>query len=138
MDLQYELYVCSTSNSLLKTSYVKMIDLWYFGTLCVPFVEVLLSTYINTVREEIQQKRDQHVAIFHAREGSRINRVRPKVPVESLEQKVEDQNILEDLDKSMRLLGNLRWFQRKILPSMMLVLVMVYFAVGFLSKQSDN
>ena len=35
---------CSTSSALLKTSYVKFIDVWYFGTLCVPFFKVLVAT----------------------------------------------------------------------------------------------
>ena len=35
----------SVSNSLPKTSYVKMVDIWLIFNLVLPFVEVLIHTY---------------------------------------------------------------------------------------------
>lgn len=40
----------SVSNSLPKTSYVKMIDIWLIFCLCVPFVEVIIHTVIDSLR----------------------------------------------------------------------------------------
>ena len=42
----------SVSDSLPKTSYVKMIDIWLITVLCVPFFEVLLHTVIDAMRED--------------------------------------------------------------------------------------
>ena len=40
----------SVSNSLPKTSYMKMIDVWLLFNLFYPFVVVLLHTYMDTLR----------------------------------------------------------------------------------------
>lgn len=40
----------SVSNSLPKTSYIKMIDIWLLFVLNVPFVEVILHTTIDMLR----------------------------------------------------------------------------------------
>ena len=42
----------SVSQTLPKTSYIKMIDIWLIFNLIVPFVEVLLHTYKDALREE--------------------------------------------------------------------------------------
>ena len=42
----------SVSNSLPKTSYMKMIDVWLLFNLFYPFVVVLLHTYMDTLRVE--------------------------------------------------------------------------------------
>ena len=42
----------SVSQNLLKTSYMKMIDVWLIFNLIVPFVEVLLHIYKDALREE--------------------------------------------------------------------------------------
>ena len=42
----------SVSQNLPKTSYIKMIDVWLIFNLIVPFVEVLLHTYKDALREE--------------------------------------------------------------------------------------
>ena len=38
------------SNSLPPTSYIKMIDIYLIFSLLIPFVEVLLHTYIDSLR----------------------------------------------------------------------------------------
>ena len=40
------------SKSLPKTAYVKMIDVWLLFSLFVPFVEVLLQTAAQSIREQ--------------------------------------------------------------------------------------
>ena len=42
----------SVSDSLPKTSYIKMMDYWLIFTLILPFVEVLLHTYIESLNED--------------------------------------------------------------------------------------
>ena len=40
----------NVSNNLPKTSYVKMIDVWLIFNLLLPFIEVLVHTYLDTLR----------------------------------------------------------------------------------------
>ena len=42
----------SVSDSLPKTSYIKMMDYWLIFNLFLPFVEVLLHTYIESLNED--------------------------------------------------------------------------------------
>ena len=55
----------SVSDSLPKTSYIKMIDIWLIFNLFIPFTEVLLHTYIDSLRQDIDRKVNHH--------GSEVN-----------------------------------------------------------------
>ena len=35
----------SVNDSLPKTSYIKMVDIWLIFTFCIPFIEVLIQTF---------------------------------------------------------------------------------------------
>ena len=40
----------NVSNNLPKTSYVKMIDIWLIFNLLLPFIEVRVHTYMDSLR----------------------------------------------------------------------------------------
>ena len=44
----------SVSNSLPKTSYIKMVDVWLLFNLIYPFSVVLLHTYMDTLRNDAE------------------------------------------------------------------------------------
>ena len=46
----------NVSNNLPKTAYVKMIDIWLLFNLFKPFVDIIMQTYIETLRNN--EKRD--------------------------------------------------------------------------------
>ena len=48
----------SVSNNLPTTSYVKMIDIWLLSSLMLPFVQVILHTYMDSLRYDYD--RDHH------------------------------------------------------------------------------
>ena len=50
----------SVFNSLPTTAYVKMIDIWLIITLFVPFSEVILHTFIDSLREEQERSINHH------------------------------------------------------------------------------
>lgn len=50
----------SVSDSLPKTSYIKMIDIWLIFNLFIPFAEVLLHTFIDSLREEESREVNHH------------------------------------------------------------------------------
>ena len=40
------------SNNLPSTSYIKMIDVWFIFSMTIPFIEVILQTYIEHLRSK--------------------------------------------------------------------------------------
>ena len=50
----------SVSSSLPKTSYIKMIDYWLLFTLLLPFVEVLLHTYMESLNDDEDRVINHH------------------------------------------------------------------------------
>ena len=55
------------SAKLPETSYIKMIDLWLILSLLKPFLDIIIQTYIESVREdlEIKQKNFDRVSVMH-------------------------------------------------------------------------
>ena len=50
----------STSSSLPTTSYIKMVDIWLIFNLFLPFLVVLLHTYMDTLRDEEDREVNHH------------------------------------------------------------------------------
>ena len=50
----------SVSKSLPPTSYVKMIDVWLIFSQLIPFVEVLLHTYLDALRSDDDREINHH------------------------------------------------------------------------------
>ena len=53
----------NVSNSLPPTSYIKMIDVYLIFSLMIPFVEVLLHTYMDSLRLYVASFYDDNVLI---------------------------------------------------------------------------
>ena len=58
----------NVSNNLPKTSYVKMIDIWLIFNLLLPFIEVLIHSYMDTLRYNSQVGSSLLVTIFYIRD----------------------------------------------------------------------
>ena len=50
----------SVSNNLPKTAYVKMIDVWLMFNLFKPFLDIIIQTYIETLRVDEEREVNQH------------------------------------------------------------------------------
>merc|ERR1712180_536935 len=48
------------SNNMPKTSYVKMIDIWLIFNLLLPYIEVLVHTYMDSLRNEEDREINHH------------------------------------------------------------------------------
>ncbi len=48
------------SNNLPKTAYVKMIDAWLIFNLMKPFVDIIIQTYMETLRTEHEREINHH------------------------------------------------------------------------------
>ena len=53
------MFIC-VSSSLPKTSYIKMVDYWLIFTLLLPFVEVLLHTYMESLNDDEERVINHH------------------------------------------------------------------------------
>ena len=54
----------SIAESLPKTAYLKMMDYWLVFNLLLPFVEVLIHTYMEKLADEEVKAKDDTVAPF--------------------------------------------------------------------------
>ena len=50
----------SVSNNLPKTAYIKLIDVWLIFNFLKPFVDILVQTYIETLRQEEDEREINH------------------------------------------------------------------------------
>ena len=50
----------NVSNNLPKTSFIKMMDIWLIFNLLLPFMEVLLHTYIDYLRNDEEREINHH------------------------------------------------------------------------------
>ena len=50
----------NVSNSLPKTSYMKMVDAWLLFNLLYPFIVVLIHTYMDTLRDDEEREVNHH------------------------------------------------------------------------------
>ena len=50
----------NVSNSLPKTSYMKMVDAWLLFNLLYPFIVVLIHTYMDTLRNDEDREINHH------------------------------------------------------------------------------
>ena len=48
------------SNNLPKTAYVKMIDAWLIFNLLKPFVDIIIQTYMETLRTDDKSREINH------------------------------------------------------------------------------
>ena len=60
----------SVSNSLPPTAYVKLIDVWLIFSQLIPFVSVLLHTFMDNMREEGERKINHHGRVRKIKENT--------------------------------------------------------------------
>ena len=68
----------SISNDLPKTAYLKMMDYWLVFTLLLPFIEVLVHTYMERLTDEDDKPKSDPVLPF-IEEGEIADLTLPKV-----------------------------------------------------------
>ena len=137
----------NVSNSLPKTSYMKMVDAWLLFNLLYPFIVVLLHTYMDTLRNEDDQEKDDdkshdnkiQVELIHLAmsfslfslqvKSANLVSVDEKVELEAQKEfykKVE----LEIGNKRKKKLEKMRRVNLIYLPLMALCFVVVFWYVG--------
>ena len=108
----------SVSNSLPKTSYLKMIEVWLIVTLLIPFTEVVVHTVIDSTSESIEEQMTLEKPL-----GSQSNASSPRI-----------QNFVHKENKELKSLLRKRKmaliFVKIGLPTLFCVFVVGYFIYG--------
>ena len=106
----------SVSNSLPRTSYVKLIDVWLIFNLLVPFIDVLLHTIIDIIRNDYDPTID--ASTFVARSSVKIS--------------PEGVKFMAEKDKKrLKLLKGFVLVGRAGLPVIYVLFSILYFGIGF-------
>ena len=106
----------SVSNSLPRTSYVKLIDVWLIFNLLVPFIDVLLHTIIDIIRNNYEPAIDG--SAFVARSSTKIS--------------PEGTKFMSERDKrKWRFLNGFILVGRVGLPIIYVLFSILYFGFGF-------
>ena len=58
----------NVSNNLPTTAYIKMIDIWLIFNLLIPFLLVLLHTYMDSLRTEAKDDGEERTINHHGKE----------------------------------------------------------------------
>ena len=139
----------SVSNALPKTSYIKMIDVWLIFTLLMPFMEVLLHTYMDLLRNDENREINHHGSTMTQNvenDDSCVINVRPSksasfspadlvsrredVQVAALKDHYEKMKVEKKQMKNMKRLQFCHNFAMYYSPIMALVFVAVYWILG--------
>ena len=79
----------SVSNNLPKTAYLKMIDTWLLFNLFKPFVDIIVQTYIETLRnEDVGREVNHHGKTVTVGENHMPNSVTVVAPARSSNEKM--------------------------------------------------
>ena len=112
----------SVSNGLPRTSYVKLIDVWLIFNLLVPFIDVLLHTIMDIIRNNYEPAID--TSTFVARSSAKIS--------------PEGAKFMAEKDKRRtRLLKGFVLTGRVGLPVIYVLFSALYFGFGFGMRNQD-
>ena len=147
----------SVSNNLPKTAYIKMIDVWLISNLIKPFLDIILQTYIDHLREDSNREINHHgearkvdeennssgnlvqVSPYnHGNDVKSIDENNPDIDInklKSIDERIQLGALKElygmDLgqDKAAKI-EQIRKISTKLFPAICCVFVIVYWAVG--------
>ena len=131
----------SVSNSLPKTAYIKMIDVWLIVNLFIPFAEVLLHTLIDSLREETDREVNHHGQSTKVEPMPESKKQSPNLKMSALIQRNEKMEVLarkelyESFKTSKLRALQLKWVKRLAsqgLPFMFTAFCIIYFATGMM------
>ena len=112
------------SNSLPRTAYVKMIDIWSIVNLMVPFFAIITQTYLNQLYNDINDKDDAE--FFHVSNtlGRRSNNVSNRTTMATILKKQERRTRLKLHIKIMKVIV------RFVLPGFYISFCIIYALIG--------
>ncbi|TRY70496.1 hypothetical protein TCAL_02367 [Tigriopus californicus] len=157
----------SVSNSLPKTAYIKMIDLWLLFCLLIPFLEVIIHTFIDSLRLEDDREVNHHgkatpidgdnmepKKLFTKPDLNVNSRANPMPIIMEVSQSKRSKNLIardeqSEINARMSFYNNLVGDDEKILkicvqlarkglPTIFVLFAVVYFAIGFIKRSNTT
>ena len=125
----------SVSSNLPTTAYIKMIDIWMIFSLSIPFIEVLLHTYMDSLREDSDREINHHgksidVAPVESKRDVNLISRHEDVQVKALREMYQKQrDSLSQL--KMKKLRRVKKFAHIGIPSLAVVFIIFYWYVGW-------
>lgn len=136
------------SASLPLTSYMKMVEVWLIFNLFIPFLEVLLHTYMDNLRDDGDREINHHGTLLPAEEKKDVSEknelFKPskkkmdlisrneKIQVEALRQRYKDVMVKE---KNKLKLQRLKFFSFYIIPAILTLFTLIYFFIGIMHAE---
>ena len=123
----------SVSSTLPETAYVKMVDVWLLFCILVPFFEVLLHTWMDTLRQDEKREVNHHGKPRSAKQKKGVTIVQPhdsslvhrdeKVQVNAL------RDWYREAQRNEKYLRFGKFIGRKCIPGIIVVFVAVYWNI---------
>ena len=131
----------NVSNNLPKTAYIKMIDLWLLVSLIKPFLDIMLQTYIDYLRDDSKREINHHGKPRKVGEKDGVVKVSPVSDnvdmdkLRSIDEKTQRDALKELYSKDLgeartAKIARMRKISSKLNPGACLVFVCVYWVVG--------
>ena len=119
------------SDTLPRTSYIKMIDIWLITNLMIPFLEVILHTMMNKLHNE--EDNENEVTLFQGpnlsqeqkNQNGNKNRNNMKTSKKISQQK------RKMLERTLEILGLV------VLPLLYILFCIIFFTIGNLASQFE-
>ena len=123
----------SVSQSLPTTHYVKMIELWLLFCLMIPFAEVVIHTYIDSLREEVKQ--DIKKVIKKVAKVKKVKVGIPDVQPIGVEDEVQENTCGEGPPEKFVVVKKTQMrlamaFAKYGIPTIFILFTIIYFIVG--------
>ena len=104
----------SISDALPRTSYVKMVDIWLIMSLLIPFLEIILQTFLNMLyNEEDTQERNEVTRLHFLR---------------NYDAGTQKRKVIKATVKILKLTAQL------VLPGFYILFCIIFFIVGYFQK----
>ena len=115
------------SNTLPRTSYIKMIDIWLIASTMIPFLEVILHTMMNKLHNE--EDNENEVTLFQ-KSNSRQEQRNQNGNKMKMSKKISQQK-RKMLVRTLEILGIV------VLPILYILFCIIFFTIGNLEFQFE-
>merc|ERR1712037_756248 len=130
----------SVSESLPTTAYIKMIDVWLIFNLLKPFIDIIVQTYIESLREADQEK--DEVAPFEKQawveEEAAENEQKLRSKDEKKQQKAMNSFYEKAAKKNERKIRFWKTFARRIYPIFCITFIILFWILGMIVYNKDS
>ena len=131
----------NVSNNLPKTAYIKMIDIWLLFNLIKPFNDILVTTYVDTLKDDDAREINHHGAPRNvgeeAKNGLNVVQVAPvsRKDLVSINERQQQKSLKvfyekQKQQKNKNRIKRLKRFSLVINPMICVGFVLLYWVVG--------